>query len=156
MLKKMIGFILSCTLLVTLSSAAFAAEVPLPGGEVVKQEISVLENGDTITTTLRVTPIYTRGVAETVSADKTIEYKTVDGVAWDFTISGDFTYNGSTARASNPSNDYNTYLSGWSCTKHTASASGASIKGSAAFKHTNGTSRTANPTLTCSPNGDFS
>ncbi len=97
-----------------------------------------------------------RAASETISADKTSSYRVSGEEIWAYTIYGDFTYNGTTARASNPSDDYDIYSSDWSCSSHSVRASGASIIGSASFTSTNGVRKSVSPKLTCSPSGNLS
>lgn len=57
--------------------------------------------------------------ASTKSASRTYTFHRADGkAAWDFTLTGTFTYNGTTAKATKAATSYKVYISGWTCTKN--------------------------------------
>lgn len=150
--KRILGAAIACVM--ALSSSVYAMAAPANPRLETNQTVTVLENGDRITETVTVERSLYRGARVTDTAHKTVKYNTADGLMWTFTISGSFTWDGSTAKASNASYDYDIY-GNWSFKSGSASASGASVKGKGTFKSVWGTTKTTEPVLTCSPNGDI-
>lgn len=91
--------------------------------------------------------------ASTKSASRTYTFHRADGkAAWDFTLTGTFTYNGTTAKATKAATSYKVYISGWTCTKN-SSVSGAVAKGTGKFTYKSGSTKTVSLCLKCSANG---
>lgn len=91
----------------------------------------------------------------TKSSSKTYDYyDKSNSKVWTFTVSGTFTYDGTTARAIRSSCSASAN-SGWECTKKTSKCSGATVTGNATFR-LNGVSKKATIKLTCSANGSIS
>lgn len=157
-MKKLVALALSALMLVAMPFCVSAQEPQQLEKIVISEETVDLGNGLTVVTTIRATvpKARARAASETISADKTSSYRVSGEEVWAYTIYGDFTYNGTTARASNPSDDYDIYSSDWSCSSHSVRASGASIIGSASFTSTNGVRKSVSPKLTCSPSGNLS
>lgn len=112
-----------------------------------------------ITTTIQDTSIktWTRALASSTSKNASKTYILHDQTGEDvasFTVSGTFTYDGTTARAIRSSCSASAN-SGWECTKKTSKCSGATVTGNATFR-LNGVSKKATIKLTCSANGSIS
>lgn len=166
MIKKSLLLLLTLTMVISFSMGAFAATTA--------DEDAVSSNVDKIAETISYED-GTYAVVETVidnnslktngssaiaatskNASKTYKYyDSNNNLAWSFTISGTFTYDGSKATASNPSCSSSINVSGWTCTSKSAYCSGASVIGEATFKY-GGVPKTIKLTLTCSPSGVIS
>jgi len=95
--------------------------------------------------------------AKTKSAHTTYTYyNTNDEKAWDFTLNGTFSYNGTTAKATASSTSYNIYVSGWKCSDKKAWTTGATAKGSATFTYKSLMSKDVTLGLKCSASGTVS
>lgn len=114
-----------------------------------------LENGDSLVTIIYEDqrPAQIRGAVNQRSGHKTVKYNTAGGTAFTYTVYGTFQYDGSSAKAVNASDDYEILQSDWRCTTHSASISGASAKGTANFRHTDGTTKKLSASLTCTASG---
>lgn len=83
------------------------------------------------------------------------EYYTNNGdLAWVFTVYGEFTYDGRTAKATDADYSYVIYDPDWSFVSGSASYSGATARATGRFKHI--TTHTVTVSLTCSANGVLS
>lgn len=151
-MSKRVLSILTCCILFCASCISVSAQT---SAEVVSEKTIVLENGDRITETITVHPSLGRGSGGNY-ADKTLEYETIKGIDWTYTVGGYFTWNGVSSSASDPYDDYTIYYSGWTCTSHSVRAAGPSVVGNATFHSSSGLTKIAKPVLTCSANGDFS
>jgi hypothetical protein len=88
---------------------------------------------------------------------KTISYYTAGNtLAWNFSVTGTFRYNGTTATAISSSASNHIYDSTWTCASKTSSYSGASATASGTFKNVTLLTRNVSTTLTCSTNGTLS
>lgn len=113
-----------------------------------------LEDGSYYVDTTTVQLLNARAAAR--DASKTREfYDSNDKLAWTFTVSGTFTYDGVKATASKPSCLASIKISGWTCSSKSATVSGAKAIGKATFKF-NSTPQSTEVTLTCSPSGQIS
>ncbi|MGN0660009.1 MAG: hypothetical protein ACI4LA_10465 [Emergencia sp.] len=83
-------------------------------------------------------------------------YNSNNTKAWDFTLKGTFSYDGSTAKATAASTSYNIYVSGWKCTARDAWTTGSTAKGSATFTYNSVIAKDALLGLKCSPTGTIS
>ena len=157
MTKKIVSALMCLVLLFALP-VCVSAQTMEPERVLVSDEGGALGDGvpEVITIYVTVHKSSSRAASETITADKTSTGKVGGEVVWTYTITGDFTYNGSSARASNPSDDYDIYSSDWSCTSHSVRASGASIIGSATFTSDNGVRKSVSPKMTCSATGTIS
>ena len=149
MIRKTFSLFLTMILMVSLVSFAYAdANI---SSEVVDIERIDYEDGSYAIVTTEETTVLTRAVMQK-NGKRTYEYYEGRSCAWTFTITGTFTYDGSTAKASNPGRYTTINDSSWSTSSTSAYATGASIKGSATMKK-GSASKTIPLTLTCSPDG---
>lgn len=160
MKKKWISVIFACIAVFCLTMPAFANSENIPNKDessLLSSEITQLENGDSIITSIYedFTSAEVRGVLREKSGHKTVDYKTAKGTAFTYTVYGTFRYDGQNVNAINSSDDYSIVQSGWRCTTHNASISGASAKGSATFRHNDGTTKKLSTTLSCSSSGNL-
>ena len=110
-------------------------------------EVSVSEEADA-TAPLATTSIKT--------ASKTYTYYNSKGTArWYYKLTGTFTYNGSTSRATKVAVNYASYTSSWTLKSESHSISGKTVSGSATYK-TATREKTANLSISCSKNGTIS
>lgn len=82
-------------------------------------------------------------------------YNSSDELAWEFCVHGTFTYDGSTAEATDADYFYEIYDSSWSFVKASASCSGATATATGSFKLLL-VPHSVTVTLTCSPKGVLS
>lgn len=88
---------------------------------------------------------------------KTISYYSANNtLAWDFSVTGTFRYNGTTATAISSSVSDNIYNSDWWCASKSSSYSGATATASGIFKSISLLTKNVTTALTCSPNGTLS
>lgn len=88
------------------------------------------------------------------SGSRTYTYYNSDNKkAWDFTLNGTFSYDGTTAKATAASTSYNIYVSGWKCSNRKAWTTGATAKGSATFTYNSLMSKDVTLGLKCSADG---
>ena len=109
-----------------------------------------------IKTTEHQTSISLLGTTKSKSASRSYTYYESNNTkAWDFTITGTFEYDGSKAKATAVSTDYNIYVSSWKLVSRDASKNGASVSATGKFK-CNLLSKSATIGLKCSANGTIS
>ena len=108
-------------------------------------------------TTIEVTETrQTRAASGTVSGNKTRDYyNSSNQLVWSITVYGTFSFNGSSAEATDADYSYEVYSSDWSFVSGSASYSGATATASGRFKH-GLLSTNATVSLTCSPSGKLS
>lgn len=82
-------------------------------------------------------------------------YDSLGKKCWSFSLTGTFQYNGSTSKATAASSSYTIYVTGWKCSSKSATYSGNTATGIAAFKYL---TRTVNVKigLKCSASGSIS
>lgn len=83
-------------------------------------------------------------------------YNASDEKAWDFTLKGTFSYDGSSSKATAVSTSYNTYISGWKCSSKESSKSGATVTGTAKFKYNYILTKNITLGMKCSASGTIS
>lgn len=121
-------------------------------------EIEVYDDGSyaVIETTVTSPSISTFATAQTKSANRTYTYYNTSNVkAWDFTVKGTFSYDGSTAKATAVSTSYNIYVTGWSLLSRDSSKSGAKVTATGNFKY-KAMAKSTTIGLKCSPSGTIS
>ena len=96
----------------------------------------------------------TKTSAKTASRTYTYYSKSGDK-KWSMTLTGHFTYNGSSAKATSSSVSYKIFRSGWSCSYTDHSISGAVTRADGTFKHGILT-KDVTIGLKCSANGSIS
>lgn len=119
----------------------------------------VLEDGSYYETTIQEASINTYALSK--SGAKTIKYKDSNGnECWYVKVTGNFTFNGSSAKCTSSVITTGVYNKNWKITNKSSSKSGASAKATATAKYYyNGSvvdTRTKTVTLTCSSNGVLS
>lgn len=118
------------------------------------EEIIRYEDGSYLVVTLTVSMTRATG---TRSGIKTGDYYNSDGeLCWDFSIHGAFTYDGTTATATDASYSYNIYNSAWKLKSAEAYCSGNQAIAEGKFNGGFLLNRSTSITLTCSPDGVLS
>ena len=86
-------------------------------------------------------------------------YDSSDNLEWTASLTGTFSYNGTTASCTSVSKSTTIYASAWKCTSSSCSKSGATATGNFTFKrYTVGLpvqTINQNLTMTCDPNGNI-
>ena len=125
--------------------------------------VKVFEDGSYMETVIEktTTSLSARSTTSTVSGKKTNTYRNSEGSAlWTLTVTGTFTYNGSSATCTKSTVSATSYNSNWRISSSSASKSGATAKATAtAKKYSNRIcikSMTQSISLTCSKNGTLS
>lgn len=135
-----------------------AGMLPLPARAAQTQEVICFEDGSYIV----VGPIESSTRASgSRTASKPYTYYDSDGVAkWKATLTGSFTYNGSSATCTSASMDVSIYNSSWYTYSKNASKSGNTANGSATMgwrvDGSTVTKKSASLSLTCDANGNVS
>lgn len=118
------------------------------------EEIIYYEDGSYLVMTL--TEPMTRA-SSVRSGAKTGDYYNADGdLLWDFTVHGTFTYDGTTATATDASYSYNIYHSAWTLKNASAYCSGDQAIAEGKFNGGLLLNRSTSISLTCSPTGVLS
>lgn len=118
------------------------------------EEVIRYEDGSYLVVALTVS---TTRAAGTRSGIKTGNYYDSDGeLCWDFSIHGAFTYDGTTATATQASYSYNIYNSAWKLKSAEAYCSGDQAIAEGKFNGGFFLNRSTSITLTCSPTGVLS
>lgn len=159
-MKKVIAFLLSLTLILTLYLPTFAATNT--DHTVATTSIEYLEDGSYIETVITIkSSEYSTFATKGITGNKTITHKNADGEAeWSATLKGTFTYTGSKATCTASSITYSIVNDNWKITSATASKSGNKAMGNVTAKRyvlgipTKTVEKTV--TLTCSSSGVLS
>lgn len=125
-------------------------------------EIEMLDNGDYITTTMtEYSDISSTRSANTKTGSKTVTYRNSnDDILWSFTVTGTFSYNGTTSSCTKSTCSYNIKSSAWKNPSTSSSKSGNTASGTITIKQyrlglaVNSITRTVN--LSCNKNGVLS
>lgn len=150
--KFFIGLLLVMVLLSLCTVPALAAETPEATTAIV-----YYEDGSYMIVTLVVYKPFAARAANTISASRTVSsYNADDELLWDFTVHGTFTYDGTTATATDASYSYNIYNSAWELKSAEAYCSGNQAIAEGKFNGGLLLNRSTSITLTCSPTGVLS
>ena len=144
-IKKMFSIVLILTLVIkTMTPVYVYAQT---------NDIEYFEDGSFIITEL----IEPNSLARTAkSAKKSSTYYSASGVEqWKVTLTGTFTYDGKTSKATNASIDVSIYKSGWSTTSKSATYSGNKAIGSVKVSK-NATNISKSLSISCSKSGIIS
>ena len=149
--KRIGATLLSLVILLTYCSLPVSAAEEISAG----QNVEYLEDGSYIVTTLVVEPSITRS-SNTTTGKKTVTKYSISNVKqYSFTLRATFSYNGSSATATDASTSITIYQNGWQCTNRSTSKSGNRVTGNATFR--NGAAvNYPTVTITCSANGVMS
>ena len=125
--------------------------------------VETFDDGSYIETVIKKTTSASsaRSTTSTVSGKKTNTYRNSEGSAlWSVTVTGTFTYNGSSATCTKSTVSATSYNSNWKISSSSASKSGATAKATASVKrYADGTyirTMTQSVSLTCSKKGTLS
>lgn len=126
-----------------------------------QSEITKLENGDYLETTISNAPISLTKVSllstnKSITKTKTVKYKSQDGTTlWYVAITATFSYNGSTSKCTSCTPSAAAPASTWSIKSLTSSKSGNSATATAVATHSDIISKdfTKSVTISCSKNG---
>lgn len=145
-------------LLLLCMTAALLLPVQAAAAEAPVTEVIYLENGDSIVVTLEVMGARTSG---TKTASKSYTYYNADGSkAWVVTLTGTFTYTGTTSTCTKASSSITIYDSTWYLKAKSTKASGSSaIVNLTVCRELEGTvarTESCTVTLTCDKNGNLS
>lgn len=129
-----------------------------------KTTIEILENGDYIETEISDytdtgNSDYSLNATQTKTGRKTSNYKNSSGtVLWSVSITGTFSYNGSSATCISKSHSAASYASNWSIKSISSTKSGnsATARATATYKDVITTDYSMSVTLKCSANGTLS
>lgn len=122
-MKRMITFALVLACLLSLAAPASAASTD-------SREITYYDDGSYLIVTVSTAP-QSRASGTTPGSASAEYYNADDVLRWVVTLTGSFTYNGSSATCTSANIDATIYESGWSCSSKSAYASGSSAIGSA-------------------------
>ena len=157
--RKIAALLLSVITVLSMSCVAFAGEIPVNTNTYSTTEYEYLDDGSYIVTTITEVPSESLARATvSKSGTKTATCKSSSGTAlWSVSVTGSFTYNGSSASCKSASVKTKVYDSSWSISSESAKKSGASAIATAKAK-LSGTStyKTLSVTLTCGVNGTLS
>ena len=151
MKKVLISFLCCFSIFVANMPAAFAADLSTQMMAV--QDVQTIDYGDGFTVTITTT-LVNKNTRSTTTYSKTAVARYDGTKVGEFTLHGKFSYNGSSAKATNVSSDVEDY-SGWSHNKPETKLSGAKASGKCKF-YKGSTSKTVSLSMTCSPDGDIS
>ena len=156
MKKRLISFILFFSFVFSvLGITVCAAETTDSNAE-----ITYFEDGSYLVTIITEEPVnaQARGTAQTKNGQKsTYFYSSTNKLLCSLTVYGTFTYDGTTARATNASYSYTVDHSFWSFDSGSCSKSGSKVTATATFNFLSFVqSRTISVSLACSPNGTLS
>lgn len=122
-----------------------------------KVSVTVFSDGSYCVTTVTVLDVSPAGTRSTVTGTKTNKYYNSNGVLqFSVHVVGTFTYNGTTATATESQYGYRIYDSSWSFYNGFSSCSGATATATCTFSFSDGGHRTESASLTCSPSGVLS
>lgn len=150
-MKTLILFVLVAAMSVGLFCfPAGAAERP-------DEIITFYEDGSYSVTTIEIDETRTsRASTNSISGNKSRKYYSSDNeLLWSLTVYGTFTYDGSSAEATDADYSYSIYASDWSFKSGSAFYSGAKATAKGTFKH-GLTSNSASVSLTCAADGTLS
>ena len=153
MKHKLLTIITGAGLFLFMTTAAFAET----GTTTVETEYFPDGSYAVITTNIEPVSATTFATETTKSANRTYTYYASDNSKeWTFTLTGTFTYNGTTAKATKAETSYNIYVSGWKCIYKHGSVSGAVAAGQGTFQYKSGLTKNVSLSLKCSPTGSIS
>lgn len=158
MKKRLISLILSLSFVFSvLGITVCAAETEVADS---KTEVTYFADGSYLVTIITEEPAnaQARGVTQTKNGQKsTYYYSSTNKLLCSLTVYGTFTYDGTTARATNASYSYTVDHSFWSFDSGTTAMSGAKVVATAVFKYLSFVqTKSLSVTLTCSPTGSLS
>ena len=161
-MKKLMALLLSLVTVLSMTWVAFAGEMPVPSNTY-PAEYEYFDDGSYIVTTITEEPAVSFARAtSTKTASKTATYKSSSGASlWSATVTGTFSYNGSSAKCTAVTGRASSNSSYWkvsslSCSKLNtlASATATSKQYDTSWAITRSVSRTV--TLSCSASGKLS
>lgn len=154
-MKKLISVFLALLMLLSFPMISYADDSKVV--EYTNGNIEYYEDGSYSVTTIEINTISTLA-ASTVKQTKTIShYNSKNEKQWDITVTGTFTYTGSSATCTNSTVSYKIYDTHWKVTSSQASKSGRTATGDFTLKRyflgipTETVNKTL--TLTCSNTG---
>lgn len=120
-------------------------------------DVVYFEDGSYLTTELIIDNVVATRASYSISGHKNANYANASGeLQWTFTVYGTFTYDGTTATATQASYGYQIYNDGWTLKSATAYCSGNQAIAEGTFKGGFLLNRSTTVTLTCSPSGVLS
>lgn len=135
------------------ASPAMAAENVKSSGK----SIIYYSDGSYLISELVTSPVSVSRLTNMVTGSRVVTYYNADhDPLWDMTLTGTFSYNGSTAKAEEATYSYNIYSSAWSFKSANAYCTGNKAIVESVFVKAFFITRDAIVTLTCSPTGVLS
>lgn len=151
-MKRIFAVVLCLALLCGVGAIPAAAE-QLPGQVAVSRTVEQLSDGYYVVETVYQSVVQPR--SNTTSGSKTAEYYYGSSHVFSVTVTGSFTYDGSTAKATSASGAYTAYVPDVTRTGGNAYTSGASAIASVSVSY-QGAPLSRTVRLTCDPNGNLS
>ncbi len=153
-MKKLLSVLLCLTLLCTAVAVPAAAAEEAGGRVVVSRRVEYLADGSYIVETISVPAVQV--YSNTISGSKSAAcYNSNSQHLFTVTVTGSFTYDGSSAKATSAVGSFTAYASGVTLTGNNAYTSGASAIAWASASY-QGISVRQTVRLTCDPNGNLS
>lgn len=123
----------------------------------ISTDVILFEDGSYLVVTLTEYRAFAARTVYSRTGGKTVTYyNSDDELCWDFAVHGTFTYDGTTATATNASYSYNIYNSAWKLKNAEAYCSGNQAIAEGKFNGGFLLNRSTSITLTCSPTGALS
>ena len=153
-MKKLMALLLSLVTVLSMTCVAFAGEIPTTF-KTYPAEYEYFDDGSYIVTTITESSSILTRASGSKTASKTAKYYSSSGSAlWSVTVTGNFSYTGTSATCKSASVSTKIYNSAWSIISSYAKPSGASATAAASAKSSkNSTYKTLTVTLTCKSNG---
>lgn len=156
-MKKLMALLLSLVTVLSMTCVAFAGEMPTISNTY-PAEYEYFDDGSYIVTTITESSSILTRASGSKTASKTAKYYSSSGSAlWSVTVTGTFSYTGSSATCTNSSVSARSSSSVWKISSKSASKSGASATATATAKYNDSsTYKSLSVTLTCKANGVLS
>ncbi|MDE6837940.1 MAG: hypothetical protein K2P33_06045 [Acutalibacter sp.] len=149
-MKRIAFFLIACLVIFSLcSTSALATE---NSDVLVKRTVEVLDNGDSIVTELYECEVQPRS-GKTGYASATY-LNALGSAVWKVTVTGTFTYNGTTSSATNATTSVSIYNSNAKFVSKNASTSGNTATGTATVTY-NASRTTRSASVSCDKNGNL-
>ena len=153
-MKKIFAFLLTFIMALSTTCVAFAGEMPAPSNTY-PAEYEYFDDGSYMVTTITESSSAFARATRSKTGSKTAKYYSSSGSAlWSVTVTGTFSYTGSSATCTSASVSTKIYNSAWRLVNSYAKPSGASATATATAKYNDSsTYKSLSVTLTCKANG---
>lgn len=154
-MKKLISVILVILILLSFPMISYAQGSEI--AECINDYVEYYEDGSYSITTIEISTVTTLAASTVKQTKKYTYYSSKSEKEWDITVTGNFTFTGSSATCTNSTVSYNIYDKNWKVTSAQASKSGRTATGEFTLKRyfLGVPTKTVNQTLTltCSNTG---